>query len=58
MAIVHLGLNQREEAIRALQAAYDVRDPLLQYLKLDRRFDGLAKERFMRDLVAKMGLPD
>jgi tetratricopeptide (TPR) repeat protein len=57
LGIVYLGLNQRDEAIRALQAAYDARDPLLQYLKVEPHFDDLANDPFFRDLTEKIGLP-
>jgi len=57
LAIIHLGLNRRDEAIRALQAAYAVKDPLLQYLKVESHFDELANDPGFRNLADSIGLP-
>lgn len=56
MAIAYLGMNRRAEAIRALQRAYEVRDPLLQYLQVEAHFDELAQLPAFIQLARSIGL--
>jgi TolB-like protein/Tfp pilus assembly protein PilF len=57
LAILHLGLNQKAEAIQALQAAYAAKEPLLQYLRVESHFDELANEPQFCKLAESIGLP-
>ena len=57
LAILLAGLDQKERAIRVLQASYASRDPLLQYLTVESHYDVLKDDPRFRDLVAKIALP-
>ena len=57
LAVLYLGLDDPERALRELQAAYAARDPLIQYLKVESHFDALSSDPRFRELCAKIGLP-
>ena len=56
LALVHIGLGETEEALGALQRAYQERSTLLTYLKMDPRFDPLRNDPGFRDLLKRIGL--
>ncbi len=56
VAIAHLGLNRRAEAIRMLQQAHAARDPLLQYVQVEAHFDELSNDMGFRALAKSIGL--
>jgi len=58
IAIVYLGLGEKEEAYRWLEKAYDERSAWMVYLNMDPRLDDLRSELRFKGLVRKVGLPD
>ena len=57
LAIAYLGLGDRERAIRYLQAGYDARDPLLQYIVVEWFLDSVMDDSRFKRIVEGMGLP-
>jgi hypothetical protein len=56
IAIVYVGLGEKEQALAWLVKAYEDRDVRLVFLKVEPKWDSLrADERFM-DLIGRMGL--
>ena len=55
-ALIHLGLNDKERALQALDKAFDEKSERLVWLKVDPRFDGLRNEVRFRDLLERIGL--
>jgi TolB-like protein/DNA-binding winged helix-turn-helix (wHTH) protein/Tfp pilus assembly protein PilF len=58
IAIVYLGLGDKEEAYRWLQKALDERSAWMVYLNMDPRLDNLRSESRFKKLVREVGLPD
>jgi tetratricopeptide (TPR) repeat protein len=58
IAIVYLGMGDKEEAYRWLQKALDERSAWMVYLNIDPRLDNLRSESRFKLLVHKVGLPD
>ena len=56
-AFIYLGLNQRESAMRILEKAFEMKDSMLQYLKVEAHFDLLKDEPRYQLLAASIGLP-
>jgi serine/threonine-protein kinase len=57
IAVIHLGLDQGDEAFRWLDTAYRERaDPLI-YLKDDPRLDPVRADPRFRDVLRRVGLP-
>jgi TolB-like protein/Tfp pilus assembly protein PilF len=57
LAFIYTGLNDKESAIRMLQAAYAARDPMLQYLQVESHYDILKDDPRFQDLAIRIGLP-
>jgi DNA-binding winged helix-turn-helix (wHTH) protein len=57
LAILYIGLGDRERAFVALEDAYDARDVQLQWLKVEQHYDDLRDDRRFGDLELKVGLP-
>lgn len=57
LAIAYLGLGERERAIKHLQAGYDARDPLLQYIVVESFLDEVMDDPRFKKIVEGMGLP-
>lgn len=55
-ALVHAGLNEREEAFHWLEAMYQEHSPWLMYLKVDPRFDRLRADARWVALLKRVGL--
>src|SRR5688500_2086659 len=55
-ALAYSGWN-REETLRSLEKAYEGREGLLVYAKVDAVWDDLREEPRFRELVRKMGIP-
>lgn len=55
-ALVYLGLDQKDEALKWLQKAYQDRYAWLVFLKVDPIFDSLRSDPKFRDLVRRVRL--
>ncbi len=56
LAVIHLALNENEEALKFLQQAYDEHDWALMVLACEPRLDSLRSSPEFRELTAKVGL--
>ena len=57
VAFIHAGLGERDEAFAWLDRAYDGRDFILVFLKVDPTFDRLRADPRFAELVRRVGLP-
>ena len=57
LAILYLGLGDKEGAFASLEKAYAAHDVQLQYLKVDAHFDSLRSDPRFVELMRKVGLP-
>ena len=57
VAMIHVGLDQKDQAFDWLQKAYEERSDWLRYLKVDPRLDPLRSDPRFPDLVRRVGLP-
>ena len=57
LAILYLGLGDKEGAFASLEKAYAAHDVQLQYLKVDAHFDSLRSDPRFIELMRKVGLP-
>jgi eukaryotic-like serine/threonine-protein kinase len=57
LAAVYAELNEKDEAFRWLEKAYDERHPSLAYLKTDPEFENLRSDPRFRDMVRRVGIP-
>jgi len=57
IATIYSGLNDKDEAFRLLEKAYEQRLPDMQYLGIDPLFYGLRPDLRFADLLRRMGLP-
>ncbi|HMY73703.1 MAG TPA: protein kinase, partial [Blastocatellia bacterium] len=57
LALLHTGLDEREQALKMLEQAYSARDAALQYLNVEPHFDSIAGDprfqRLLRDIGVK-----
>ncbi len=51
-------IGETEEAMTWLERAYEDRDPLLLFAKIDRRFDPLRSDPRFDDLLRRIGFPE
>ena len=56
VAVIHLGLGQKDQALDWLQRAYADRSGWLAYLKIDPMFDTLRSDPRFSDLLRRVGL--
>jgi serine/threonine protein kinase/TolB-like protein/Flp pilus assembly protein TadD len=56
IALIHMGLGEKEQALSWLETAYEDRSYWLVHLKVDPRFDGLRSDPRFTDLVQRIGL--
>ena len=56
-AIIHIALNQKDQALQDLQKAYDEKDWALMVLAVEPRLDPLRFDPRFKTLLRKMGLP-
>jgi tetratricopeptide (TPR) repeat protein len=54
---IYSGLNDKDEAFRLLEKAYELHSPHLQYLGIDALWYGMRSDPRYADLLRKMGLP-
>jgi TolB-like protein/DNA-binding winged helix-turn-helix (wHTH) protein/Flp pilus assembly protein TadD len=57
VALVELGLGHKDQAMGALEAAFQERSTLLTYLKMDPRFDPLRSDPRFQQFVRRIGFP-
>jgi len=57
LAGIYSGLNDKDEAFRLLERAYEQHSPDMQYLGIDPLFYGLRSDARYIDLLRRMGLP-
>ena len=57
LALVHLGLEDREKAVSALQRAEEERDVLIPFINVWPALDPLRSDPRFRDLVRRMNFP-
>lgn len=57
LAIVYVGLGNKDQAFRWLQKASDDREPELVFLKVDPRFESLRSDPRYQDLLRRMNFP-
>ena len=58
LALIHVGLGDKEQAFEWLEKAYEDRSAALVFLKRENRFDPLRGEPRFQDLLRRMNLPD
>lgn len=57
MAVIHIGLGDRDAAFDALDAAYAARSRSLAWLNVAHEFDAVRNDPRFRDLTQRIGLP-
>jgi len=57
LAILYVGLGERNKALAALERAYDEHDSQIQYLLVEPNFDSLRSEPRFTALLSKVSLP-
>jgi len=57
LALIYVGLDERDQAFAWLEKAYEQRAFQLQWIKLEPRFDRLQSDRRFQDLMRRMGIP-
>jgi TolB-like protein/Tfp pilus assembly protein PilF len=57
LAVLHLSLGDKEEALALLKKAYEAHDLQLQYLKVDPQYDSLRSDPRFADIMRRVGLP-
>ena len=57
LAVVYLGVGEKEHALAALDEAYKERSTLMTYLKMDPRLDPLRRDPRFVALLSRVGLP-
>ena len=58
IALIHLGLGQKEQAFEWLEKAYNDRASWMVWLKVDPRFDPLRSDPRFQDLLRRMNFPE
>jgi hypothetical protein len=58
VAVIHIGLGEKDQAFDWLQKALQDRSAWLVYLKVDPFFDPLRSDPRFIDLIRKVGLPN
>jgi hypothetical protein len=56
IAVIYVGLGDKEQAFAWLNRAYDERDNWLNYLKVEPRLDPLRSDARFTDLLRRVGL--
>lgn len=57
MALIYVGLGEKDLAFTWLEKAYEERSFELSFIKAEPRMDGLRSDPRFRDLLRRMGLP-
>lgn len=58
IALVHVGLGEKDRAFEVLERAFQERSTLLTYLKMDPRLDPLRADPRFRELLRRMNFPE
>jgi len=56
IALIYVGLGQRQEALTLLQQAYRRHSAMMTWLKVDARLDAIRQEPEFQDLMRAVGL--
>src|SRR5678815_5592967 len=56
IAMMYIGLNERDQALTWLEKAYRQHSPMMAWLKVDPRFDRIRPEARFQDLMRGVGL--
>ena len=56
VAIVYVGLNEKDQAFEWLEKGYRDRDPEMVTLKIEPRLDGIRSDPRFSDLMRRVGL--
>lgn len=54
--MIYAALDQKDEAFRRLERAYEIHDAEVFNLKVEPRFDNLRDDRRYQDLLERVGL--
>ena len=57
LAILYIGLGDKDHAFQALDRAYLAHDLQMQYLKVDSHYDSIRSDQRFIDLMRRVGLP-
>ena len=57
LALIHIGLGEREEAYRRLRQAFELREPNLLWLGVNPRFDPLRSDVEFEELLRRLSVP-
>jgi TolB-like protein/DNA-binding winged helix-turn-helix (wHTH) protein/Tfp pilus assembly protein PilF len=57
IALVQIGLGERDQAVASLERGYTNRDQWMMFLKADPRWDDLRSDPRFQDLLRRVGLP-
>jgi hypothetical protein len=57
MALVQIGLGERDQALASLEQGYKNRDQWMLYLKVDPHVDDLRSDPRFQDLLRRMNFP-
>ena len=57
LAILYVGLGEKDQAFLSLERAYEAHDVQLQYLNADPHFDSLRSDPRFANLVRRMRFP-
>jgi tetratricopeptide (TPR) repeat protein len=57
LAILYVGLGDKEAALASLERAYQAHDLQMQFLKVEPHYDVLRSEARFQDLMRRVGLP-
>jgi hypothetical protein len=56
LALIHVGLGEKEEALNLLERAYEERYPWLMHLAVEPRLDPIRSEPRFKALLSRIGL--
>lgn len=57
LAILYIGLEDKDRAFQSLESAYTAHDLQLQFLKVDAHYDAIRSDQRFIDLMRRVGLP-
>ena len=58
IALIHVGLGDRDQAFAWLDKAYDDRSDYMPFLRLDPMLDGLRSDQRLAALITRVGVPN